>query len=449
MIFFRIKEFKEWIGSNLEKEQERRLAMKERKGMFSVWVFMIFVFSIVLSGFSYTTKVAMAAPADVPPIKIAVVYPLSGALSRNGNLSVQGVKAAIGWVNDNGGIKSLGGAKLVPIIGDCASTVEGTASAMDRICRDPDIVMSMGSWASSFTMAATEITERLGIPHFSFSFVDKLHERGFKWGFYISPPSSTYGEFVMGNMLKIAKSSGDVPKTAMVVTDNNAAAIAMCNAFKTYLTNKGIKIIGEETYTMGTMTDATPIMQKVRMLNPDVVIYGPSSLHESQVILMKKQEMGIKSVFVGGTGAHADPSYRQAGVEYLNGFITATSNYPHKLVPEEWVKRSHDQCRKEYSDELWVGQDLMIGWQLIPIMAEVLERAGSRNREAIREAASKLDIHGVTATKAFAGQGMAFDKNGRIAKKYQNLLLLQWQSGVPRVIYPPDLAVAKAIWQKK
>jgi ABC-type branched-subunit amino acid transport system substrate-binding protein len=65
-----------------------------------------------------------ATAASPPDIKIAVVYPLSGALSRNGNLTLQGVKAAMGWVNDNGGIKSLGGAKSVPVVADSASTVE-------------------------------------------------------------------------------------------------------------------------------------------------------------------------------------------------------------------------------------------------------------------------------------------------------------------------------------
>ena len=104
------------------------------------------------------------ARAAVPDIKIACVYPLSGAFSRNGNLKFQGVKAAMGWVNDRGGIKSLGGAKLVPVVADCASTVEGAASAMERLCRDPEIVMALGSWASSFTMSSTEVTERLGIP---------------------------------------------------------------------------------------------------------------------------------------------------------------------------------------------------------------------------------------------------------------------------------------------
>lgn len=150
--------------------------------------------------------------ASVPDIKIAVVYPLSGALSRNGNLTLQGVKAAMGWVNDNGGIKSLGGAKLVPVVADSGSSVEGAASAMDRVCRDPEIVMSCGAWASSLTLSATEISERLGIPHFSISSADSLHERGFKWGFYVSPPMSVYGDLGLSNVITLARDAGDVPK---------------------------------------------------------------------------------------------------------------------------------------------------------------------------------------------------------------------------------------------
>ena len=108
---------------------------------------LIVIISIVILGgfiFGYENKVALTA---APDIKIATVFPLSGAFSRNGNLSLQGAKAAMGWVNDNGGIKSLGGAKLVPVVGDCGSTVEGTANAMERIGRDPNILMATGAWA--------------------------------------------------------------------------------------------------------------------------------------------------------------------------------------------------------------------------------------------------------------------------------------------------------------
>ena len=50
---------------------------------------LVILLSIGFGGTLFTTEKVMAA--SVPDIKIAVVYPLSGALSRNGNLTLQGV----------------------------------------------------------------------------------------------------------------------------------------------------------------------------------------------------------------------------------------------------------------------------------------------------------------------------------------------------------------------
>ena len=44
----------------------------------------MFLCSMVLGGFAYMTDGAMAA--NVPDIKIAVAYPLSGGLSRSGDI---------------------------------------------------------------------------------------------------------------------------------------------------------------------------------------------------------------------------------------------------------------------------------------------------------------------------------------------------------------------------
>jgi branched-chain amino acid transport system substrate-binding protein len=418
---------------------------REKLGM---RVLMISLCSIMI--FSGLLGIASRAlGAEVPPIKIAIVLSLSGTLSRNGNLTLQGIKAAMNWVNDNGGIKSLGGAKLIPVIGDAASTVEGGASAMDRVCRDPDIVMAVGAWASSITMSTTEITERLGIPQFSTSFFDKLHERGFKWGFYIDPPSSVYGDLGVGKVVDLAEGEGAAIKTGAIITDNMAASKGYCDAVKAYFKKAGIKLIGEEAFTMGTLTDATPIMQNIKTLNPDVVMFAPASIAECQLIFMKKLEMKVNIPFIGATGTHVDPQFRQVGGEALQGFITFSPVYPQKYFPQDWITRSLEQCKKEYSDEPWVGQELSFGWALIPVMAEILERAGSRDHQAIWDAAHKLDIHDVTATRAYAKQGVAFDEKGRIVKKYQDVMLIQWQSGIPHVIYPSGLATAKPIWRTK
>ena len=129
--------------------------------------------------------------------------------------------------------------------------------------------------------------------------------------------------------------------------------------------------------------------------------------------------------------------------------MTWTPVFQHNLWPQDWIKRTWIQCRKEYTNEAFVGDFLGFGWLMVPVMAEILERAGSTNHQAIWDTAHKIDLHNVMATRATAGQGMAFDEKGRIVKKYQDLLLVQWQKGIPHVIYPTHLATAKAIWPDK
>jgi branched-chain amino acid transport system substrate-binding protein len=415
------------------------------KGRIQKFGYMMLALAFLLGCLTYQCDEAMAQ-AKPKEIKIAVVYPLSGALARNGNLVVQGAKAAVGWVNDNGGIKSLGGAKLVPVIVDSTSTVEGAASAMERVCRDPGIVMAMGCWASSLTMAATEVTERLGMPHFNIGYADTLTERGFKWGFYVVPPSSAQAELGLGNLINLAKSAGQVVKTAMLVGDNQAASKGFYDAVRKLFPGMEVKIVGEEIWAMGTLTDATPVMQKVKTTNPDIVVFMATAISEAQMCLMKKKELGINIPFICNGGWMADPSYRQVGAETLEGMIGIMPIFPNKDTPQEWIKRSLEQCKKEYSDEPWMGQELGWAWRMIPIMAEILERARSTDHQALWEAGRKMDVQDIMATKHIACQGIAFDKNGRIAKKYQDVVLVQWQGGIPRTVYPANIALAKPIW---
>jgi hypothetical protein len=44
---------------------------------------------------------------------------------------------------------------------------------------------------------------------------------------------------------------------------------------------------------------------------------------------------------------------------------------------------------------------------------------------------------------------MAFDETGRIAMKYRDCLIVQWQGGKPYPVYPAHLALAKPIWGAK
>ena len=100
------------------------------------------------------------APA-AEDVKIALVAPLSGRWARQGQLKKMGAEMAIDEINSQGGIKALGGAKIVLREADAGDSVEKAVSAAQRVLTREKISAGIGSWLSSFTLGVTEVAERL------------------------------------------------------------------------------------------------------------------------------------------------------------------------------------------------------------------------------------------------------------------------------------------------
>src|ERR1700693_4494818 len=106
----------------------------------------------------------------VPPavaaddVKIALVVPLSGRWARQGQLKKMGAEMAIEEINSQGGIKALGGAKIVLREADAGDSVEKAVSAAQRVLTREKISAGIGAWLSSFTLGVTEVGERPQAP---------------------------------------------------------------------------------------------------------------------------------------------------------------------------------------------------------------------------------------------------------------------------------------------
>src|SRR5437867_11537520 len=99
----------------------------------------------VAVGLAVVMAVLIAAPMLLTPatapaaedLKIALVVPLSGRWARQGQLKKMGAEMAIAEINAQGGIKSLGGAKIVLREADAGDSVEkaeiGRASCRERV----------------------------------------------------------------------------------------------------------------------------------------------------------------------------------------------------------------------------------------------------------------------------------------------------------------------------
>lgn len=70
---------------------------------------------------------------------------------------------------------------------------------------------------------------------------------------------------------------------------------------------------------------------------------------------------------------------------------------------------------------------------------------GAADRRAVTQALRSMDLTDGPA-RYFPGNRVRFDEHGR--RIDAPLLVIQWQSGVPLTVYPPESAVADPAWPR-
>jgi len=372
-------------------------------------------------------------------LKISLVAPLSGRWARQGQLKKMGAEMAIDEINSAGGIKALGGAKIVLREADAGDSVEKAVSAAQRVLSREKISAGIGSWLSSFTLGVTEVAERLQVPWFTLSYADTISERGFKYTFQSSPVSSLQAEQALDLILDLAKRNNQQIKKAALVGDNTAAIVFFFKPLREKLLKaKGIEIVVDEVWTPP-LADATALVQKLRSAQPDIVFYGATNFPDSIQVLQKVKEFGLKVPFMGVGAWLVTPEYVQAlGKELLDNIMSVTAAHPLK-GQEELVDKF-----KKRTGEPFMTQDPLMTYYHVWLIKEAAERARSTDPKAIREAVTKLELTSGAAANALAPGRIRYDERGR--RMWAAPIIVQWQGGEPFTIVPAELATRKPFW---
>src|ERR1700674_2450526 len=163
----------------------------------------------------------LPAASEVKEVKIALIAPLSGPWARQGDLIRKGAEMAIEDINNAGGIKSMGGARMKLIVADTGDSPEKAKNAAQRLmAQEPDLVAGEGSWLSSFTLAVTEVTERAELPWLTLSYSDQITNRGFRYVFQNSATADRQSEMALPTIMRLAEATtGKRPTTTAVIQD--------------------------------------------------------------------------------------------------------------------------------------------------------------------------------------------------------------------------------------
>ena len=294
------------------------------------------------------TQTGIAQTAEV---KVGLIAPMSGPWARQGDLMIKGANLAVENINKAGGIKALGGAKLKLLVFDAGDSVEKAKNAAQRmVAQEPDLVGATGAWLSSFTLGVTEVTERAELPLLTLSYSDLITSRGFKYVFQTSPTGGAQALAALPALVKLAENAtGKRPKTVAIVMDNTGAPVSFAKPMREGGIEKlGLKLVVDEIFTPP-LSDATPLIQKVRSSRPDLLLLLPTAISDDKMCLEKLHEFGLGRgrVPVISNGAHigAPDMLKNLGKDLLEGVMTIVANWGAK-GQEDIVQGVHRQDRR-------------------------------------------------------------------------------------------------------
>lgn len=386
---------------------------------------------------------AQARPAEV---KVAVVVPLSGPWARNGELHVKGAQLAIDDINAAGGIKALGGARMRLVTVDAGDSVEKARSAAQRMLADhPDLVGATGAFVSSFTLAATEVTERANLPFLTLSYSDQITSRGFKYVFQTSPTANQQAGDALPIILKLAtEATGKKPQSVGVVMDNTASPMSFTKGMREGgFAKEQLKVAVDEVYTPP-LADATSVVQKLRNTRPDFTFMLTTNVPDTKLLLEKMSEMrigkGVIPVVTNGGPLGAPELLKIMNKDLLEGVMVVIAN---------WGGKGHEKLVADFKqkfNEPWMTQDSISTYGDMWILKDAMESAKSADRVKVADAIRAMNTT-EGAAKYFPGGRLKFNERG--VREGAETVILQWRDGVPVPVYPASLAVMPPLWPKR
>lgn len=341
-------------------------------------------------------------------VKIGNIEPLSGPSAAVGLQGKNAREMAVEEINAAGGIKSLGGAKLVLIYADSESKPEKGVAEAERLINTEKVNVLTGCWNSAVTLPTTAVAERYGIPFIvPVSVNDKITEQGFKNVFRIAAKDSWWTRDQFAFLKDMEKEFNVKVKKLAFVYENGDWGKGFAGQWKELAKKGGYEVVLDEPYP-STATDLSPVVQKIKRANPDVLLLV-SNAADAILLTNTLADYRVKpKAIIGSGGGHADPSFLKAtgqNARYIFDLVEWETD-----VNKPGAKETNEKFKKRYGYNL--AGESVDAYVAMYVLADALERAGSLDPAKIRKALAETNL-----TKGpgmiVAYDAVQFDKTGQ------------------------------------
>lgn len=376
---------------------------------------------------------------QVKEVKIGSIQPMTGILAVVGKTARQGNQLAADHINAAGGIKSMGGAKLVLVPGDTQAKPEVARAETERLMREGVHVL-VGAFNSSDIAAIIQAIAQSTKPvplMIDIGSADQLTQQGVKYVFRSFTTSSVLGRRGIEYLMDLFKTTGVPCKRAVFL--HTSDLFGQVGREKTLEWHKKLnapfEIVEVIAYPVTTQDLSTEV-SRAKAANPDLILAITRPNDAIMLIQeMYKQRVDVKAVMGPGNPGFYQPTFARA-LGKLAEYTMANAPWVNPKSPltqkvaADYEKRFGDQLTTESA---WAYQGVMV-------IADILERAGTTDPDKFVEAARKTSIK----EHITSGGLIQFDEHGDNVGA--SSAMVQIREGRARVIVPREFAELQAMY---
>lgn len=381
-------------------------------------------------------------------VKIGVLYPLTGPVAQVGKDAVAAVETALDIINNshdidmplaqNKGLSGLGGATISIVVGDHAGKAEVGVGETEKMLNSDKVHAMFGAYYSSVTGAASQVSERAGIPWVNGeSTSPKLTTRGLKYFFRVTPHDGEFTQLMFEFLNDFNSKNGGKLKTIGIIHEDTLWGSDSGGTQNRMAAEQGYQVIEKISYKAKTTTLSSEI-QRLKAKNPDVLM--PSSYtSDAFLFLNNAKELDYNpKLLVAQNAGYTDPKFLETmgskaeGVITRSPFNTDLANSIPLIGKVNELFKTHSGGR-DLSD---VPARAFTGFMAL---ANAINNAGSTDPKKIQQALQELDMSADSLIVPY--RGVKFGKDGQNEKTRG--ILMQVQDGKYCTVYPFELAACE------
>jgi branched-chain amino acid transport system substrate-binding protein len=394
--------------------------------------------------------VRIARAAD--PVKVGVLFPLTGNAAAAGQASKAAVEIAAEIVNNphpelaniplakDSGLPGLGGAKLELTFIDHQGNPSVAQQQALRLATQDKMHLLFGAYQSSCTFTATPIAERYGIPFVvGDSAALNITGRGFKWVFRVTPIATDYASTYMRFIADMVKAGHKIGSIA-IVNENTDYGTSVAEAIEAAAKENKVAVAIRIPYSAST-TDVSAQVLQLKEKNPDLVIFISYTADSILYIKTMKNLDYLPQMVLGDDSGFSDPSFVPAIADIGQGLMNRSAWDIGKAGTTTFKINEMYKAKTGRDLDDTSGRNM----QAALAMADAINRAGSTDPAKLQAAFKATDLKPDQLMMGY--RGVKYDETGQniLASTY----LIQLKAKQYELVWPESAAQSKLEWPMK